>query len=151
MISSYSNMVFLGNSRYIAARDFLTVKVWDIAKNDRPVACVTIQQSLKTKLCDIFENDSIFDRFNIAVSKDSNTLLTGNYNNCFHTIDINDSSNTQFQVNYKKQTINKPIIPGKGSPIPRMDYMRKIIASDFHPKANILAVASLNCFLTYSM
>ena len=43
MISSYSNMIFLGNSRYIAARDFLTVKVWDVAKNDRPVACVTIQ------------------------------------------------------------------------------------------------------------
>ena len=43
MISSYSSMVFLGNSRYIAARDFLTVKVWDVAKTDRPVACVTIQ------------------------------------------------------------------------------------------------------------
>ena len=43
MISSYSSMVFLGNSRYIACRDFLTVKVWDVTKTDRPVACVTLQ------------------------------------------------------------------------------------------------------------
>ena len=96
MISSYSSMFFLANNRYIAARDFLTVKVWDVTKTDRPVACITLQEALKSKLCDIFENDNIFDRFNISASKDSNTLLTGTYNNCFHTIDINDSSNTQY-------------------------------------------------------
>jgi hypothetical protein len=44
----------------------------------------------------MFENDSIFDKFSLAASKDSNTLLTGNYNNCFHLIDTLDGSNTQY-------------------------------------------------------
>ena len=30
-----------------------------------------------------------------------------------------------------------------------MDYIRKTVASDFNPKTNMFAVASLNCFATY--
>lgn len=77
--------------------------------------------------------------------------MTGNYNNNFHVFDVNDNSNTQYEVNYKKQTICRPMIVSKLSPIMKMDYARKILATDFHPNSNLLAVASLNCFLIYSM
>ena len=78
-------------------------------------------------------------------------MLTGNYNNCFHMIDVNDLQNIQYEINYKKQTLTKPIVPGKTSQLAKMDYMRKTIACDFHPKKNLLAVSSLNCFFTYSI
>lgn len=78
-------------------------------------------------------------------------MITGNYNNTFHAIDVKDLSNTQYEINYKKQTISKPMIAGKAVPLPKMDYSRKTIALDFHPKLNVFAVASLNCFLSYSM
>lgn len=151
MISSYSSLTFLNNSKYIATRDFLGVKVWDVCKTDKPVLSITLQESIKSKLCEIFQNQSIYDKFSISASKDSNTLVTGFYNNSFHNIDVCDSSNTQYELNYKKQTIAKPVIPGKLTPISKIDYVRKVIVSDFHPKANILAAASLNCFLLYSM
>lgn len=151
MISSYSSLAFTNNSRYIAARDYLNVKLWDLSKSDKPLLNIPVQDAIKSKLCDIFENDSIFDKFSIAASKDSNTLITGNYNNCFHAIDTGDSSNTQYEINYKKQTITRPMIPGKAVALNKMDYTRKILATDFHPTNNILAVASLNCFLIYSM
>jgi hypothetical protein len=77
--------------------------------------------------------------------------LTGNYNNCFHAIDLNDSSNTQYEINYKKQTIARPMIVGKATPLNKMDYARKIVAADFHPTTNMVATASLHCFLIYSM
>lgn len=51
MISSYSSLDFLSNNKYIVCRDFLTVKIWDICKTNKPIACVTVQDSLKTKLC----------------------------------------------------------------------------------------------------
>lgn len=141
----------MNGNKYIVGRDYLTVKVWDITKVDKPIVSITVQEALKSKLCDIFQNDCIFDKFSVAVSKDSNTILTGNYNNCFHAIDINDSSNTQYQINYKKQTVTRPMLAGKPGTLNKMDYARKIIASDFHPGTNLLAAASLNCFLTYSM
>jgi serine/threonine-protein phosphatase 2A regulatory subunit B len=150
MISSYSSATFTPNSRYIVSRDYLTVKIWDLANCKKPVANITVQDSLKSKLCEIFENDSIFDKFSVACSNDSNTMITGNYNNTFHMMDL-DGSNTQYELNYKKQTVNKPVVPGKMSPIAKMDYLKKATALDFHPKKNSVAIASLNCFFIYSM
>ena len=43
------------------------------------------------------------------------------------------------------------MIVGKPTTISKMDYARKIVAADFHPNSNLLAAASLNCFLIYSM
>lgn len=96
------------------------------------------------------ENECIFDKFSLASSPDSNTMVTGNYNNCFHLIDA-DGTNTQYELNYKKATVCKPIVAGKGTPLSKMDYERKTTAVDFHPKKNMVAVGSLNCFFIYSM
>jgi hypothetical protein len=43
------------------------------------------------------------------------------------------------------------MIVGKAAPINKMDYARKIIAADFHPTTNMVATASLHCFLIYNM
>lgn len=43
MISSYSSINFLNNNKYIVGRDYLTVKVWDISKTDKPITSITIQ------------------------------------------------------------------------------------------------------------
>lgn len=87
------------------------------------------------------------DRFGVGVSWDGKTTLTGNYNNCFHLL---DDSNTQYELNFKKTTVSKSVT--KTTPAPhKMDYLRKTMAVDFHPKKNFVAVASLNCFYTYSM
>jgi len=43
MISSYSSLVFLNNNKQIAARDYLSVKVWDLAKSDKPIMSLPIQ------------------------------------------------------------------------------------------------------------
>lgn len=69
----------------------------------------------------MIENECIFDKFKLAVSPDSNTILTGNYNNNFHLIDV-DGTNTQYQVNYKKTTVSRPIVKGSNSAVAKMDY-----------------------------
>ena len=99
----------------------------------------------------MFENDSIFDKFTLSASHNSSTILTGNYNNCFHTVDVNNLQNIQYELSYKKQSIAWPVQAGKSLPLPdKMDYRTKTVACDFHPKKNIFAIASLNCFFTYS-
>jgi hypothetical protein len=86
----------------------------------------------------------------LSASVDGNTIATGNYNNCFHLIDF-DGSNTQYELNYKKNTISKQIVPGKSAPLNKMDYIKKTTALDYSPSRNTVAVASLNCFYLYSM
>lgn len=67
----------------------------------------------------------------------------------FHMIDM-DGSNTQYELNYKKLTVAKSMSKNS-SPLGRMDYEHKVLASDFNKKKNMVAVASLNCFYTYKM
>lgn len=43
------------------------------------------------------------------------------------------------------------MIPGKGPAVSKMDYTRKVLAGDYSPKRNMVAVAALNCFYIYSM
>jgi hypothetical protein len=44
----------MNGNKYIVGRDYLTVKVWDITKVDKPIVSITVQEALKSKLCDIF-------------------------------------------------------------------------------------------------
>lgn len=96
MINNCSSVKFLNNGKHIIARDYMSVKLWDTYKTDKPVACIMVQEALKSKLCEIIQNNYIYDKFSICASKDSNTVLTGNYNNSFHLIDVNDLQNCQY-------------------------------------------------------
>lgn len=116
----------------------------------KPVSSIMVQEGLKGKLCEMFENDCIFDKFAVSASSDGNTFFTGNYNNAFHLIDA-DGANTQYELNFKKTTVSKQMVAGKSAAIAKMDYTRKVLAGDFSPKRNMVAVASLNCFYIYSM
>ncbi len=51
MISSYSSLVFLNNQKQIAARDYLSIKIWDLSKTNKPLLTIPIQEALKSKLC----------------------------------------------------------------------------------------------------
>jgi serine/threonine-protein phosphatase 2A regulatory subunit B len=48
----------------------LTLKVWDINMESRPVQTINIHDHLRNKLCDLYENDCIFDKFECTFSGD---------------------------------------------------------------------------------
>lgn len=65
------------------SRDYLTVKIWDINMERQPVKTIPIHEHLRPRLCDTYENDSIFDKFEVVFSGDSKNVMTGSYNNNF--------------------------------------------------------------------
>lgn len=70
IISSISDVKFSKDGRYILSRDYLTLKVWDINMENRPVQTINIHDHLRNKLCDLYENDCIFDKFECNFSGD---------------------------------------------------------------------------------
>jgi len=56
MVSTYSSVQFMKQGKYIAARDYLNVKVWDVCNSSKPLMTIPVQESIKSKLCDLFEN-----------------------------------------------------------------------------------------------
>ena len=63
IISSISDVKFSHDGRYILSRDYLSLKIWDINMESRPLKTISIHDNLRGKLCDLYENDCIFDKF----------------------------------------------------------------------------------------
>lgn len=81
--SSISDVKYTPNGRYIVARDFMSVKIWDVAMDRQPVETIHVHDNIKQWLCTSYETDSIFDKFEVEVSGDSRSVMTGSYSSKF--------------------------------------------------------------------
>ena len=83
IIASISDIKFGASGRYLLSRDYMTLKLWDVNMEAHPVAVLNVQEGLRAKLCDLYENDSIFDKFECCLSGDGLRAATGSYSNTF--------------------------------------------------------------------
>lgn len=81
--SSILDVKFSSNGRYIVSRDYMTVKIWDLAMESRPLKTINVHEQLRERLCDTYEDDAIFDKFEVEFSGDNSSFMTGSYNNNF--------------------------------------------------------------------
>eukprot|EP00457_Paulinella_chromatophora_P006208 gb/GEZN01006226.1/.p1 GENE.gb/GEZN01006226.1/~~gb/GEZN01006226.1/.p1 ORF type:complete len:423 (+),score=59.64 gb/GEZN01006226.1/:66-1334(+) len=150
IISSISDARFTKNGRYIISRDYLTLKVWDVKMESKPIKTIAIHDFLKMHLCDLYENDCIFDKFGCAASPDGTRLLTGSYHNNFTVYDmVTDSSITV-------EALKEPVRPVPGGPEPEpprvnlMDFGKKAMHLAWHPSKNEFVVTGLNKLYIYT-
>lgn len=150
IISSISDVTFSKNGKYIFSRDFLSVKVWDVTMSNKPLEVINIFEPIKSKLCELYENEAIFDKFSIGSSPCGKYFLTGLFNNNFHISDINGQKNLQFELNFNKNTISKHIAKKFYEPLgPTYNFSRKVLKSAWHPTQNTVAIACLNSLFIY--
>lgn len=75
IISSISDVKFSHDGRYILSRDYLSLKIWDINMENKPVKVIPIHDHLRGKLCDLYENDCIFDKFECVWGGDDKCVI----------------------------------------------------------------------------
>ena len=109
IITSVSDLKFTNDGTKLISRDFLNARVWDIKMPKTPLNVTTLYEPLKSKLCDFYENDCIFDKFDLSIAGDSKHYMTGIFDNKFHICDMEGNSNLQFELNFKKKTIFRSI------------------------------------------
>eukprot|EP01117_Protostelium_nocturnum_P003786 TRINITY_DN1504_c0_g1_i1.p1 TRINITY_DN1504_c0_g1~~TRINITY_DN1504_c0_g1_i1.p1 ORF type:complete len:447 (-),score=90.84 TRINITY_DN1504_c0_g1_i1:101-1441(-) len=152
IISSISDIKFSKDGRYILSRDYMTLKVWDINMESRPVRTIQIHDNLKTKLCDLYENDCIFDKFECTMSHDGNLLMTGSYHNFFNIYDRNSKNEVQLEATKVASKIKKPTKMKGGlkkkskdeiSP-DNIEFGKKILHAAWHPSDHLVAVGAAN-------
>ncbi|KAG5496226.1 hypothetical protein JKF63_02527 [Porcisia hertigi] len=78
ILCSISDASFLGPD-HVVTRDYLSLKLWDLRRPDRPCAMMPVMNYVAKYLDSLYENDSIFDRFPVAVDDISGTVVTGLY------------------------------------------------------------------------
>ncbi|GAA6050223.1 hypothetical protein JCM3770_002745 [Rhodotorula araucariae] len=166
IISSVSDVKFSKDGRYLLSRDYLTLRIWDINMENKPVQTINVHDHLRSKLCDLYENDCIFDKFECTFSGDGNNVLSGSYNNYFHIYDTAGTQDIVLQADksaFKAKKIGGK--GGKGGPgaaaagakgngagaakkplvdTENIDFNKKILHASWHPRENTIAIAATN-------
>ncbi|EEH10272.1 phosphoprotein phosphatase subunit 2-beta regulatory [Histoplasma capsulatum G186AR] len=179
IISSISDVRFSNDGRYILSRDYLTVKIWDVNMERQPIKTIPIHEHLRPRLCDTYENDSIFDKFEVVFSGDAENVMTGSYNNNFmiYPSDPNKETEVVLQADKtafkaKKVGVPTPINSSAstnkkggsraGSPAgaggrmkketdaDQIDFNKKILHMSWHPFEDSIAIAATNNLFVFS-
>ena len=139
------------NDGTFTSREYLTTKVWDPRMPDKPLETYNIFESMKSRIKDVYENDMIFDKFEVSTSIDSRHILTGMYNSAFHMIDRERKTNIQFGLDHSKKTTSHLIPPDHFEPLDdSYNFDSKTQMVSFNPKHNYLAVACLNSLFVFN-
>nr|XP_042124636.1 serine/threonine-protein phosphatase 2A 55 kDa regulatory subunit B delta isoform-like [Peromyscus maniculatus bairdii] len=159
IISSISDVKFSHSGRYMMTRDYLSVKVWDLNMEGRPVEIHQVHEYLRSKLCSLYENDCIFDKFECCWNGSDSAIMTGSYNNFFRMFGRNTRRDVTLEAsreNSKPQASLKPrkvCTGGKRKKdeisVDSLDFNKKILHTAWHPMESIIAVAATNnlkCF-----
>ncbi|KAJ9701944.1 hypothetical protein PVL29_003939 [Vitis rotundifolia] len=171
IIASISDIKFSKDGRHILSRDYMTLKLWDINMESGPVATFQVHEHLRPKLCDLYENDSIFDKFECCLSGDGLRVATGSYSNLFRVFGCSEGSTEATTLEANKnpmrrqvQTPSRPSRPlGSLSRVGRrgtdssgadtngnaFDFMTKLLHLAWHPTENSLACATSNSLYMY--
>ena len=82
--ASISDCSFSGSEgRYVLSRDYLTLRLWDLHMETRPLLSLPVHDFLRPHLEDLYENDCIFDKFQLSANAAGSRGVTGSYNNHF--------------------------------------------------------------------
>lgn len=113
-----------------------------------------MHEYLRAKLCSLYENDCIFDKFECCWNGKDTAVMTGSYNNFFRIFDRNAKKDVTLEASrdiIKPKTILKPrkvCTGGKRKKdeisVDCLDFNKKILHTAWHPQENIIAVAATN-------
>jgi len=130
----------------------------------RPVKTIPIHDHLRGKLCDLYENDCIFDKFECMWAGDDKHVLTGSYHNYFRIFDVDSLQDIVLQADksaFKAKKVGGPL-PGKPQmkngprvglgqvQVDALDFNKKILHASWHPREYTIAIAATNNLFLYS-
>jgi len=146
VIGSISDIKFSSDGRYVLARDYLKLKIWDVNMEAEPVKVFDVHDYVKSKLYELYENDGLFDKFECCFSPNCTNLLTGSYSNNFAIFDTNTSEVKYLQaVNPRERRKKKSGL----NPSSELNFQEKILHVAWHPSNNLVAIAAQNYIYLY--
>ncbi|XP_028158199.1 serine/threonine-protein phosphatase 2A 55 kDa regulatory subunit B alpha isoform-like isoform X2 [Ostrinia furnacalis] len=159
IISSISDVKLSNEGRYMMSRDYLGLKVWDLRMETKPVETYPVHEYLRSKLCSLYENDCIFDKFECCWSGDDQRLMTGSYNGFFRVFERGAGGGRRGELTLEaaRDAAARPRQPLRARRVAAtakrkkdeisvdcLDFNKKILHTAWHPHESIIAVAATN-------
>lgn len=172
--ASISDIKFTNNGQHILSRDYMNLKLWDIRMDSLPVSVFKIHDHLQYKLSDLYNDDSIFDKFECCISGDGLYFATGSYSNLLRIFSNGVGNGEGITVETSKRANRTALL----HPAPKVrrsslsnltrgfyrkgldnsssdskeiscDLSSKLLHVAWHPATNLIACASGNSLLLY--
>ncbi|CAM9442025.1 unnamed protein product [Phaeothamnion confervicola] len=158
IVASISDIKTTQCGRYVVTRDYMTVKLWDLQMESRPVRTIPVHEHLRPRLCELYENDCIFDKFELAVSGDARYVVTGSYDNNCLVYDRAGRMRQALEVSKDPPrrggaaggSISGGIVGAVVAGPSGVDFEKKVLHMSWHPRDDIVAVAGLNKLYIYA-
>ncbi|KUL86437.1 hypothetical protein ZTR_08104 [Talaromyces verruculosus] len=151
-------------------------EIWDVNMERQPIKTIPIHEHLRPRLCDTYENDSIFDKFEVVFSGDAENVMTGSYNNNFMIYPTDPDKETEVVLQADKSAFkakkvgvptpinkngkkngsraNSPAGAGsrmrKETDADQIDFNKKILHMSWHPFEDSIAIAATNNLFVFS-
>uniref|UniRef100_A0A5B7CAD2 Serine/threonine-protein phosphatase 2A 55 kDa regulatory subunit B n=1 Tax=Davidia involucrata TaxID=16924 RepID=A0A5B7CAD2_DAVIN len=174
IIASISDIKFATDGRHILSRDYMNLKLWDTHMETSPVAIYKIHEHLRPKLCDLYNNDTIFDKFDCCLSGDGLHFATGSYSNLLRSFSYGVGSDEGITMEASKnpnRKLHHQAAPrGRRSSLSNLtrgfyrqghensssgnsefscNLNSKLLHLAWHPRTNLIACAAGNTLLMY--
>lgn len=143
IISSISDVKFSQDSNQILTRDFMTLKLWDVRQEAKPVCSIPIHDHLRAKLCELYENDGIFDKFECSFSRDGSRVITGSYDHRTYIYDVSSGAPVMEAMMEAHEVVQGEGLAG-GFPVPShsIEFDNKCLHTAYAPFDDTIAVAA---------
>jgi serine/threonine-protein phosphatase 2A regulatory subunit B len=146
LVSNISDIKFSPNGQFIVSRDYLTMKVWDSRMERKPLRVIQFQDHIVPKLCDLYENNCIFDKFECSWDSNSSRLVTGSYNNNFYVCDAFSNKVTPMNASRPNANTGGGFFGGN-----RIQFSQKVTHASFHPTQDIVTLGAKDFGYLYVM
>lgn len=94
---SVSDAKFSKGGKFVISRDYMSIRIWDVAMPTVPVETIYVHEYLRDSLVDLKEANYMFDSFKLGLSSRSD-VVTGTYGNYFHILDFGAKKDTFIQA-----------------------------------------------------
>lgn len=134
LVSSVSDVKVSPCGNFIAARDYLSIRIWDVRNERKPYNYIRFQDHLLNKLSDLYEHDAMLDKFDVNWNKSSSQIVTGSYNNTFYICDVFGSGYYPFKA------LKPGHIDDYGAH-ESLDISQKVLKTAWHPRMDLLSLS----------
>lgn len=155
IIASVSDVKFSPDcdGRYLLARDYMHLRLWDVRQERTPVLEVGVHEHLHDRLSALYDKDCIFDKYTCAFSCDGRSMLTGSYNGLYQAYSSIDGSGAAIEASvdfvsgasgrhrFSAQSLAADLIAG-ASTEELVDPTRRIMYVHASPVSQVSAVSA---------
>jgi serine/threonine-protein phosphatase 2A regulatory subunit B len=134
ILVSVADMDFSTDGTHLLTRDFLTVKIWDMRMEHKPCKTLPLHEHLDSRLCELYENDCIFDKFQLCSSPQGPQIVTGSYGNMFKVVNWQTEEIETLSLDTYVATSPDQINWEEA-------YQKKTLFTEWHSSENCFAVA----------